>query len=81
MTRLKIPRSGFSLLEILTALAVSTMLLIVVMGVTARIARVNGRMIEAYPNKSWQTILVDSLQSDFENCRSITVSSSQIVLM
>ena len=79
--RKHIKRSGFTLTEILTALVLATMVLTLLMGLTGRISRTNRGIIQRRPDSSWQTQLLENLQADFENCRSITVTPRQIVFV
>lgn len=66
-------RAAFSLAELLAALVLASMLLVVLMGLTGRLARTNRNIVMSRPDHTWQTQLAESLQSDFENARSVTV--------
>lgn len=71
-------QSAFTLTEILAALVLATLVMTLLMGLTARISRTNKGIVLRRPDNTWQTQLKENLQSDFENCRSITVTPGEI---
>jgi prepilin-type N-terminal cleavage/methylation domain-containing protein len=76
----KRPKRAFTLTEILAALVLASLVLTLLMGLTARIAKTNLGIVQRRPDNTWLTQLQESFQADFESCRSITVSPRQIVL-
>lgn len=70
---------AFTITEVLAALVLATMLLVVLMGLTARMSQSHQDLTAQRPDNSWQTQLAETLQSDFESCRFVSRDANQLV--
>lgn len=66
-------RNGFSIVELLVALTLSSLIVGVILGLTNSLAKTKSRLQEAMPVNSWQQILQAQLQRDFLHSRSVNI--------
>lgn len=67
---------GFSLVEVITALAISTLVLVVFMGLMTRLSTSRVALESEYKIFSWKSRLAKMLQLDFANSRAFLISST-----
>jgi len=75
-----VKRNAFTLVELMASLAISALLLVSVMGLTARLSLAARQIRENYPIHHWKEVLRNRLESDFQNARSIVVRDQEIVI-
>lgn len=75
----KSPRPGFTLVELLAALVLSSLLIVCLLAITARVSSVRKRLVAESDSSNDYSQLIHLLQDDFENCRSVSVKDSRVV--
>ena len=73
-------RNALTLIELLVSLAISSMLLMTVMGMSMRMAKSSKLVRDQHPIEAWQEILKETLQADYSSARSIIVEPNRIVI-
>ncbi|MEM9942045.1 MAG: prepilin-type N-terminal cleavage/methylation domain-containing protein [Planctomycetota bacterium] len=73
-------RDGLTLIELLVALSLASMILVALFGVTAQIAKSTRYLKKERPLELWKDNLVSQFESDFIGCRTILASPSQILM-
>lgn len=71
---------GLTLVELIVSLAISALLLVTVMGMTAHLSQAAGQVRGKHRVESWQEILQERLQSDYSCARSIIVEQNRMVI-
>lgn len=74
------PRTGFTLVELLAALAISSLLLVCVMGLSVRLAQGAKAVREQHSKSPWLDVLQHRLQTDYQNARSVVIRPSEITI-
>jgi len=72
--------SGMTLIELLAALALSTMLMAVLLGLISQQKRTGQRMVSEYPFETAQEILIDRLEQDYLGCHHILIYPNRLVM-
>lgn len=67
-------------MELMVALVLSSMLLVTLLGLTARLTSVNREIKKSYPSISWLGPVQSQLQADYGAARSILVESNRIAI-
>ena len=73
-------RSGFTLVELVAAMAISVLLMVTVMGLAARLSIASKKVRESHPVNSWKTILQSRIESDYRGARAIVVRPTEILI-
>lgn len=82
-TRLSHPSRhyGFSVIELLAALVLATMLMIVVMGFLSVISQRRKALLENAPSRMWQQVLTRQIHTDLANARRYEFQPDRLRLM
>jgi hypothetical protein len=73
-------REAMTLIELLTSLTLSAMLMAVLLSTLAQHTRTNRRLREKKPFAPWKTLLQQQLQQDYAGCRHVLIQSNRIVM-
>ena len=70
---------GFTIVELLAALLLSSMLLVALMGVTARMSQSVQKLQQKYERDSWLAPVVAQVEHDFMNSRAVIVEPTRVL--
>lgn len=72
-------RHGMTLIELISALALSALLMAVLMGTISQQVKATATIREKRPFEPWKTLLVQQLEKDFSGCRHVVVRPNRLV--
>ena len=75
------PRSGFTVIEMLVVLALSSMLLVGLMSIVKLFGTYHQTITNEFPNDIWKTRLQEQLRADVINSREYRVNSDKLELI
>lgn len=73
-------RLGMTLVELMAALTLSSLLLAVVLGLVLRLSTTSTMLKQEMPYAPWKTALRRQLHEDYYGCRSILISPTKILI-
>lgn len=73
-------RTGFTLLELMASLVLTSMLLVTLMGLTARLTSSSQQLKEKYPDIGWLAPVRGQMEIDFQNSRAVVLESNRFSL-
>ena len=75
------PRSGFTVIEMLVVLALSSVLLVGLMSIVKLFGTYHQTITNEFPNDIWKTRLQEQLRADVINSREYRVNSDKLELI
>ena len=73
-------RSGFSLVELMVALLISTLLITALLGLTTQLSRSAKAVMKNNSGKKWEAILQSQIEADYQHAVSVVVKPRVIAI-
>ncbi len=80
MVRERLKRGGWTLVELLAAMALASVLLISVIGVVGRLARTRGYLLEHHAPSSWKMRVRELVRRDMIHARQLEIAEGELRL-
>ena len=74
------PKNGFSLVELVFALTISSVLLVTIMGLTGRLSQASKEIRTRHAVRPWASVLRSQLENDYRHANSIIVKPKEILI-
>ena len=73
-------RNGFSLVELMVTLVISTMLIVTLMGLTTQLVNTARAAKKNHPSEKWATILKSQIEDDYRHAVSVVIDPRTIAI-
>ena len=78
MKCIKVNRQGMTLIELLLALSLSSMLIVVLFSLLLNLSRSQNQLKRSHPYRPWMQRLESQLQADYQGCQRIQITPKRI---